>query len=153
MKHQGVNYLLEIFTTWTTLVLLWHLLSYTFFFFLPASYFFDYLSIATTKPVFSHNETVLVQAVTRYHRDVSVEWQDTLRCPPIDFYNQATTYWFKEKDAIGEIRVYQNTMPPVDSECFIDSTVTITTNYGIRKSIRQQSEKFLISNTYDSTKK
>jgi len=44
----------------------------------------------------------------------------------------------------NEIRVYQNEMPLIDSECYIDSTITVTTDYGIKKSMRVQSPTFLI---------
>lgn len=144
MKHQGVNYILEIFTTWTTLVLLWHLLSYTFYFFMPVGFFFDYIALEPSKTVYSHTEPVTLISTEKYNRKVQVEWQDTLRCPPIEFYNQATTHGFKEKSQTSVLRAFQNIMPPVDSECYIDSTITITTDYWIRKSKRVQSGSFLI---------
>jgi len=144
MKHQGVNYILEIFTTGTVLVLLFHLLSYTFYFFMPVWFFFDYVALEPVKPVYSHTEPITIKSTEKYNRKLQVEWQYTLRCPPIEFFNQATTHGFKSKSMSNEIRAYQNEMPLIDSECYIDSTITVTTDYGIKKSMRVQSPTFLI---------
>lgn len=144
-KHEGSNYFLHIIVNGTVIVWLYHLLAYTFLFFMPPSFFFDYLSLAPAKKEFTHTENIVMVSNIIFKRDLTLEYSNVLHCPPIDFYNQAITYWYEEKwQKVNQQSVYQNNMPQADSECYIESTITATTDYGLKKKETVRSGSFLI---------
>ena len=126
-------------------VLCFTLLHYTYLFFIPTSFVFQYHSIEPVKDNFWHNEIIEMRTNADWYRDAEVLWIDTLRCPPIAFVSQAHALWFKNEwdRATGQWQ-YGNVTPMLDSRCFIDSTIIATIEYGIKKTATKQSDYFTI---------
>lgn len=127
------------------LVGIFHLLHFTYLYFIPPTWVFEYHSIESEKTVYTHWEKIQMRTSADWYRKAKVIWVDTLRCPPIYFVNQAVSQGQKyEWDKARWLWFYQWETPTIDSKCYMDSTIIAVLDYGIEKQQTIASPTFYI---------
>lgn len=119
---------------WFPVVGMYHLIAFTYLFFLPSGMVFHYESIEPVRPEFSTTDKIKMISTSDWYMDATLETIDTLRCPPVSFVSQSITKLdMKKGDKWRGEWVYGRKTPQEPTTCYIESTDTATLDYWIQK--------------------
>ena len=144
-EHEGLRYIVSLLLNWTIILSFYHLCAFLVISVLPVSYYFHYYSVEPLKHEYADWEKITFVSNAVYNKPVFIEWRDILRCPPLDFYSVAITSIHKDKSETlnGQWRYPWDT-PPAPSECVMESQITATVDYWIKKTQTIFSQPFII---------
>jgi len=130
---------------------LYFVLTFTFLWFSPTSWYFEYTSVEPfTVPAFIANDYIEMQSTLRVNQDGNLAWNDILRClnqetGRFDFVGEHDTRSSTVLETDGIVLSkwkYRGEMPNKPSLCRMDSTITRTLDFGIKKKQFIQSSVF-----------
>ena len=105
----------------------------------PRDYWFTYLSVEPTRPVFGVGEKLTFYSDREVRHTISVRWQDKLFCDTngvggvgmrvISIYESTSTLHPHSMIAPGKPWTYQEQVPTVPATCYLESTTTAVLKY------------------------
>lgn len=143
-KSEGVRFVVSLLVNGLIIYTAWNVVLYIIISFLPASHYFHYYSVEPTKWEYAIGEKITFQSVFEWKSSQVVEWNDILRCPPIDYFSNHKSGAIVQKKNSTSYWVYAWQIPTEPSECILEAQITSTVKYGIKKTQKILSQPFLI---------
>ena len=134
-------------------VCLFFLFKFTFIYFTPTSWYFEYTSVEPfSVPALIADEYIEMQSTLLVERDGALQWNDVLRCfnqennnfNYVGEYNTRSATVLETDGVVLSRWRYRGEMPTEPSFCRIDSTITRKLQFGIEKKQFIQSSVFRV---------